>query len=209
MLRLHKDLTRPVLFKDNEFAVFGKSGRMFVLADDMVFQSAGRVVRDDKVGEAADMLAAMRSALDRRGVRFLVAVPPNSSTIYPDDLPSWASDPGRRTEYDLLLDDLKARGVKDGIASARPRHVTAKTIWEFDRPRRPRHRGAGSNPRRGPYVRRSTAKCRFTRRVPTISGGLNSRSSPARSSLTIEQHAQSRLVRADTGQALGTDAILG
>jgi alginate O-acetyltransferase complex protein AlgJ len=124
MIRLHKDLTKPVLFKDNEFAVFGKSGRMFVLADDMVFQSAGRVVRIDKVGDAADMLAAMRGALDRRGVRFLVAVPPNSSTIYPDDLPGWARNSGRRTEYDLLLDGLKARGVK--AVDLRPALLTAR-----------------------------------------------------------------------------------
>ena len=209
MLRLHKDLTRPVLFKDNEFAVFGKSGRMFVLADDMVFQSAGRVVRDDKVGEAADMLAAMRSALDRRGVRFLVAVPPNSSTIYPDDLPSWARNPGRRTEYDLLLDDLKARGVKDGIASARPRHVTAKTIWDLTAlvaralvelvPIR------GGVPTSVAEPRNAASLAAY----PTISRRPNSRPGPARSSSTIEQHAQSRLVRADTGQALGTDAILG
>jgi hypothetical protein len=112
MIRLHKDLTKPVLFQGNEFAVFGKSGRMFVLADDMVLQSAGRVVRKDKVTEAADMLTAMRDALDRRGIQFLVAVPPNSSTIYPDDLPYWARNTGRKTEYDLLLESLKARGVR-------------------------------------------------------------------------------------------------
>jgi alginate O-acetyltransferase complex protein AlgJ len=112
MIRLHRDLTRPVLLGASKFAVIGNSGRMFALDDDMVLQSAGRVVRSRKVAEAAEMLTAMRDALDRRGIRFLVALPPNSSTIYPDDLPGWAQNPGTKTEYDLLLDELKARGVK-------------------------------------------------------------------------------------------------
>ena len=54
----------------------------------------------------------MRDALARRGVGFLVAAPPNSSTIYQDDLPLRAQKQGRKTEYDLLLADLAARGVK-------------------------------------------------------------------------------------------------
>ena len=112
MIRLHKDLTKPVLLKENDVVVFGRDGRMFALGDNMVLQSAGRVLRKEAVSEAADMLAAMRDALARRGIRFLVAMPPNSSTIYQDDLPAWARNPGKKTEYDLLLADLAARGVK-------------------------------------------------------------------------------------------------
>jgi alginate O-acetyltransferase complex protein AlgJ len=112
MIRLHKDLTKPLLIKENNVVVFGHDGRMFALGDDMVMQSAGRVLRAEDVSETADMLAAMRDALARRGIRFLVAMPPNSSTIYQDDLPLWARNPGRKTEYDLLLEALAARGVK-------------------------------------------------------------------------------------------------
>jgi hypothetical protein len=85
---------------------------MYALPDDMVAQSAGHAFRPQKVAEAVDMIAAMSDALARRGVRFLVAVPPNSSTIYQDDLPNWARNPGKKTEYDLLLEELAARGVK-------------------------------------------------------------------------------------------------
>jgi hypothetical protein len=111
MIHTHRDLSHPVLY-GNEQALIGRDGRMFYLGRDMVRQSAGLVLRDRRVADAADMLAEMRDALARRGVGFLVAVPPNSSTIYQDDLPLWAQKQGRTTEYDLLLADLAARGVK-------------------------------------------------------------------------------------------------
>jgi alginate O-acetyltransferase complex protein AlgJ len=85
---------------------------MFYLGRDMVRQSAGLVLRDQKVADAADMLAEMHGALSRRGASLLVAVAPNSSTIYQDDLPLWAQKQGRKTEYDLFLADLAARGIK-------------------------------------------------------------------------------------------------
>jgi alginate O-acetyltransferase complex protein AlgJ len=112
MIRLHKDLTKPLWSGESGIALIGASGRMYALPDDMVTQSAGRTFRPQKVAEAVDMIAAMNDALARRGIRFLVALPPNSSTIYQDDLPSWARNPGRKTEYDLLFEELAARGVK-------------------------------------------------------------------------------------------------
>ena len=112
MIRLHKDLTKPLFADGNGIAVTGASGRMYAVPDDMVAQSAGRAFRPQKVAEAVDMIVGMRDALDRRGVKFLVAVPPNSSSIYQDDLPNWARNPGKATEYDLLLKELAARNVK-------------------------------------------------------------------------------------------------
>ena len=111
MIRTHRDLSHPVLY-GNKSVLVGRDGRMFYLGRDMVRQSAGLILRDRKVADAADMLAEMRDALARRGVGLLVAVAPNSSTIYQDDLPLWAQKQGRETEYDLFLADLAARGVK-------------------------------------------------------------------------------------------------
>jgi alginate O-acetyltransferase complex protein AlgJ len=111
MIHTHRDLSHPVLY-GNEQVLVGRDGRMFYLGRDMVRQSAGLVLRDRKVADSADMLAEMRDALARRGIGLLVAVAPNSSTIYQDDLPLWAQSQGRKTEYDLLLADLAARGVK-------------------------------------------------------------------------------------------------
>ncbi len=111
MIRTHRDLSHPVLY-GNESVLIGRDGRMFFLAKNMVRQSAGLVLRDQKVADAANMLVTMRDTLARRGAGFLVAVAPNSSTTYQDDLPLWAQNRGRKTEYDLLLADLSARGVK-------------------------------------------------------------------------------------------------
>jgi alginate O-acetyltransferase complex protein AlgJ len=112
MIRLHKDLTRPVLLKVNTAVLTGRSGRMFYEGNEMVRQSAGLVLRDARVTQTARLIAEMRDALAKRGARLLVAIPPNSSTVYQDELPGWAQDKGRKTEYDLLLEDLKGYGVK-------------------------------------------------------------------------------------------------
>jgi alginate O-acetyltransferase complex protein AlgJ len=112
MIRLHRDLSHPVLFKVNTAVLIGRNGRMFYQGNEMVRQSAGLVLRDLRVETTARMLAEMRDDLARRGARLRVAIPPNSSTIYQDELPAWAQANGRKTEYDLLLEKLKGYDVK-------------------------------------------------------------------------------------------------
>ena len=90
----------------------GRDGRMFYLGGEMVRQSAGLVLRDQKVADSANLLAGVRDALAKRGISFLVIVPPSTSSIYQDDLPVWAQSQGRTTEYDLFLQDLEARGIQ-------------------------------------------------------------------------------------------------
>jgi alginate O-acetyltransferase complex protein AlgJ len=111
MIHTHRDLSHPLLY-GNEQVLVGRDGRMFYLGRDMVRQSAGLVLRDRMVADATDMLAEMRDALGRRGASLVVAVAPNSSTIYQDDLPVWVQKGERKNEYDLFLADLEARGVK-------------------------------------------------------------------------------------------------
>ena len=112
LIRAHKDLTKPMLGLGNDSVLIGRDGRMFYLGEEAVRQSAGLVVRDERVADAVDLVAAMSDDLARRGIRFLVAPPPNAATVYQDDLPSWARNRGRRTEYDLFLEGLAARGVR-------------------------------------------------------------------------------------------------
>ncbi len=111
MLRAYANLTKRLLGEGNSLVLVGRHDRMFYLADNLVRQSAGLVRRDASVAEAADFLVAMRDALAVRGIRFLIASPPNAATIYQDDLPSWARSNGRTTEYDLFIADLAARGI--------------------------------------------------------------------------------------------------
>jgi len=112
LIRAHKDLTKPMLGFGNDSVLVGRDGRLFYLGEDTVRQSAGLVLRDERVADTVALLARMNAALKARGVRFLVAVPPNAPTIYQGDLPRWAQNRGRRTEYDLLLDQLQAKGVR-------------------------------------------------------------------------------------------------
>jgi alginate O-acetyltransferase complex protein AlgJ len=112
LIRAHKDLTKPLLGFGNDSVLIGRDGRLFYLGQEAVQQSAGLIVRDHRVSDTADLLARMNAALKARGVGFLVAVPPNAATIYADDLPNWAQNRGRRTEYDLMLDELAAHGVR-------------------------------------------------------------------------------------------------
>ena len=111
LIRLYGDLTRP-LGLGNSAVLIGRGGRLFYLWDSAVLQSAGLLVRDPQVADAAALLARVNTSLAARGTPLLVAVPPNAATIYRDFLPGWARNNGRRTEYDLLLDDLKAKGVR-------------------------------------------------------------------------------------------------
>jgi hypothetical protein len=112
MIRLHANLAKRWLGEGNDLVIVGRHGRLFFVGDVSVQQSAGLVRRDAQVTETADFLATVRDALSQRGARLLVASPPNAATIYQDDLPPWARNNGRTTEYTILLADLAARGIK-------------------------------------------------------------------------------------------------
>lgn len=112
MIRLHANLAKRWLGEGNDLVIVGRHGRLFFVGDVSVQQSAGLVRRDAQVTETADFLATVREALSQRGARLLVASPPNTATIYQDDLPPWARNNGRTTEYTILLADLAARGIK-------------------------------------------------------------------------------------------------
>ncbi len=112
LIRTNRDLTKPLLGAGNDSVLVGRNGRMFYLGQEAVRQSAGLVLRDLGVSDTVDLLAAMKDALMARGIHFLVAVPPNAATIYQDDLPRWAQNPGRKTEYDVLLEKLAKRDVQ-------------------------------------------------------------------------------------------------
>jgi alginate O-acetyltransferase complex protein AlgJ len=139
LIRTHKDITRPLLGLGNDSVLVGRDGRMFYLGEETVRQSAGLLVRDQRVAEAADMLVRMNEESRARGIRFLVAPPPNGATIYQDDLPHWAQNPGKTTEYDLLLAKLAAHGVpavdlRPAVKTARaggPAFYMHDTHWTF------------------------------------------------------------------------------
>jgi alginate O-acetyltransferase complex protein AlgJ len=139
LIRTHKDVTRPLLGFGNDSVLIGRDGRMFYLGEETVRQSAGLLIRDQGVAEATDMLRHMNEELRARGIRFLVAPPPNGPTIYQDDLPHWAQNPGKPTEYDLILANLAEKGVpavdlRPAVKKARaegPVFYMHDTHWTF------------------------------------------------------------------------------
>jgi len=112
MIQLHKDLTKPMLGFGGSEVLIGRDGRMFYLGGEMVRQSAGLILRDQKVADSANLLAGMRDALKKQGIAFFVPVLPSTSSIYEGDLPVWAQSQGRKTEHDLFLQDLAERGIR-------------------------------------------------------------------------------------------------
>jgi alginate O-acetyltransferase complex protein AlgJ len=112
MIAWHANLAERLLGEGSPQVLIGRHDRMFYRGDDSISQSAGIVRRDARLAESADFVLAMRDALKQRGIKFIVASPPNAATIYQDDLPAWARSNGRITEYNILLADLAARGVE-------------------------------------------------------------------------------------------------
>jgi alginate O-acetyltransferase complex protein AlgJ len=111
MIHAHSVIADRWLGGGTKYAVFGLDGWLFFRGQDMLSQSAGLLLREDQAVETADFLARLHASLAARGIRFIVGVPPNTSTIYPDHVPKWARNEGRRTEYDAFLEALRARGV--------------------------------------------------------------------------------------------------
>lgn len=89
----------------------GRDGWLFYRGDDMLEQSAGIVVRRDSLTTTTELVTQMRATLHARGIRFLVAPPPNASSIYPEDLPRWAYRRDGANEYDLFMAALSSEGV--------------------------------------------------------------------------------------------------
>ncbi len=106
-------MSRALRNSGNPLVLTGRGGWMFLRANDMLRQSAGLVRRDGRMLELANLLAEMQTVLAARGTRLIVASPPNSATIYVDELPLWARNRGQLTEYDVLLHDLAERQILD------------------------------------------------------------------------------------------------
>jgi alginate O-acetyltransferase complex protein AlgJ len=117
MIRAHAVI--DLLLRTGNADVFlGAGNSMFYRGDLMIQQSAGLILRSERVTDTANDLVKFKAALAKRGIKLVVAAPPNASTIYPDRLPEWARNSGRTTEYDLMFSELNRVGV--GMLDLRP-----------------------------------------------------------------------------------------
>lgn len=103
---------------DGEFAlrvVDGRNGRM--LLSEGLLRSTGHVYGEARVADYADFVcdAARRAPA---GTKVLFAAAPSPASIYPEDAPDWALPAKARTEYDGVLERVRACGV--ATADLRP-----------------------------------------------------------------------------------------
>ena len=111
MTHLQSIIAYRWLGEANPDVLVGRDGRLFYYGDQAVAQSAGLLMRTDAVRDTIEVVSDMRAALAARGIRLVVASPPNAASIYGDDLPAWARRDGRTTEPERVLDGLRARGL--------------------------------------------------------------------------------------------------
>lgn len=93
------------------YVVLGRDGQMFVNGDGMIEQTLGLLNRDTEMEQFADFAATLANDYAARGIAFVVAIPPNASTIARAAAPRWFSYPDR-TEYDDMMRALAARHVQ-------------------------------------------------------------------------------------------------
>jgi len=111
LIKTRAIMAHHILGDGNEKVLGGRDGWLFYRLNDMLQQSAGRLVRESLINNTADTVASIHAALAAKGIKFIFASPPNSATIYTLGVPGWARYRGAQTEYDLLLRGLRERGV--------------------------------------------------------------------------------------------------
>ncbi|MBR0650842.1 hypothetical protein GXW78_14310 [Roseomonas terrae] len=123
-----------LLASGNDSVLIGKRWQLFYRAEGAVEQSAGHLIRADQVRQTADLVRQVDTILAARGIGFIFGVPPNGSTIYDDLLPRWARRGDRTTEYDLLMTELRERGVRtlDMRPSLRAARQAGRVYFRYD-----------------------------------------------------------------------------
>lgn len=90
---------------------YGTKGTLYLTTEAIFEQSMGQRMRVAQVDRLADIALQIQREIAPYGGRIVVAAPPNSQTINKDTLPRWARVGNIRTEYDLLRDAVRERGV--------------------------------------------------------------------------------------------------
>lgn len=90
---------------------FGRDGWLLYAGGGGIHQSMGILMRENAIDQFARLAEAMARALKPEGGRLIVAIPPNNQTINLAHWPDWAGPPPARTEYDVVMDRLRALGV--------------------------------------------------------------------------------------------------
>jgi hypothetical protein len=126
LVRAHGILRYAVLLPSDLRVIIGRDRWLFLAGDGTIEQATGQRLRTPAVDRFADRAAALQLRLKSRNARLLVTIPPNGATINRARLPAWAAEKPAKTEYDLMLTALTARGV--AAVDLRPPLLTANSL---------------------------------------------------------------------------------
>jgi alginate O-acetyltransferase complex protein AlgJ len=120
----------------NEFVLYGRNGYLFYLGAASVHQSTGLLLRREHVKKFVDSASDLHDRLAKQNIAFVVAIPPNASTINRAQLPEWLPRSPSFTEYDLALEMFASRGVPAvdlrpamQPRDSQPRYYRTDTHW--------------------------------------------------------------------------------
>jgi alginate O-acetyltransferase complex protein AlgJ len=126
LIRAYGALRYAVMLPADLRVIIGRDKWLFLNGDGTIEQATGRLLREPAIARFADRTAALQKRLHASNTRFLVAIPPNGSTINRARLPAWAADKPAVSEYDLMMQALAARGV--AAVDLRPPLLAANSI---------------------------------------------------------------------------------
>lgn len=125
LLRLHGLATvRAFGVSPTPRVVIGKDGWLY-MAEEVEYHRSDQPFTAVELAAWQHVLEGRRDWLARRGCRYLVAVAPNKSTIYPEHLPLSARRIGKTTRLEQLLEHLRVHSDVD-VLDLRPALLAAK-----------------------------------------------------------------------------------
>jgi alginate O-acetyltransferase complex protein AlgJ len=126
LIRAQGALRYAVMLPTDLRVIIGRDRWLFLNGDGTIEQATGSLLRKPAIAKFADRAADLQKRLKAGHARFLVVIPPNSSTINRARLPAWAAAKPAMSEYDLMMEALAARGV--ATVDLRPPLLAANSI---------------------------------------------------------------------------------
>lgn len=111
LIRAYQQGRRKLGFRLQTRQVVAGQGDWLLLEDSLPSSLGVRI--EPKVAAAyAETVCPLNALVERNGGRLLFTIAPNTATIYPEALPDWLPQPPARTQYDLVLEQVAACGVR-------------------------------------------------------------------------------------------------
>jgi alginate O-acetyltransferase complex protein AlgJ len=127
LVRLHGMVRYAVVLPIDLRVIIGREQQLFLNGDGTIEQATGRLMRTAAIAAFAEGAAQLQARLRAMGARFVVAIPPNGTTILRARLPAWAAETPAVTEYDAMMAALAQRGV--AAVDLRPALSAANSVW--------------------------------------------------------------------------------